>query len=291
MRIAGAHPKKLCAFICLHACLILASVPAGACTIFVLAEGHQVLFCNNEDWKDPHTRIWFVPGGKSRHGCAYVGFRNQWAQGGLNNKGLAFDWTAGITLEGADATPLPLQPKMKRVRGNPAERMLESCGSIEEAIAFYGSHKEPGFAHATMLVADRSGSFAVFGAKGGRLHVLKGKGCAIWGWQGAKAAKLVSLNSSPVVTNAAKILDGARSEGDYGTKYSNIFDLRTCEISLFEFSKASTATTLDLAEELGKGRHFYNMPQIQRQLTQNPRRLSRFREWAKNVICWLHLNG
>jgi hypothetical protein len=95
--------------------------------------------------------------------------------------------------------------------------MLESCGSVEEAIAFYGSHKEPGFSVATMLVADRDGNVAVFGMKDGRLHVLKGKGCGIWGWRGAAASELILLNSSPVITNAARVLNGAKSQGKYGT--------------------------------------------------------------------------
>ncbi len=270
---------------------MLTSPSAQACTIFVLSDAGRVLFCNNEDCNNSHTRVWFVPTGKDRLGCAYVGLRNQWAQGGMNTQGLAFDGVAGITLNGiADAAPVTPQSKMRRVRGNPSERMLESCRSVEEAIAFYQSHEEPTFSYATILVADRYSAFAVIGAKGGRLHVVKGKGCAAWGWNGEIASKLISVNSAVVITNAAKILDAARSQGDYATRYSNIFDLRTGEIALFDLSKTPTATALSLTEELGKGRHFYDMPQIQGQLKEKPRRLSRLREWAKNLYCWFHLN-
>ena len=64
-------------------------------TICVLTDTHHVLFCNNEDWSNPNTRIWFVPSSE-HYGCAYVGFDNAWGQGGLNTKGLAFDWVAGF---------------------------------------------------------------------------------------------------------------------------------------------------------------------------------------------------
>ena len=39
------------------------SVPVHACTIFVLTDTNRALFCNNEDWSNPRTRIWFVPAG------------------------------------------------------------------------------------------------------------------------------------------------------------------------------------------------------------------------------------
>lgn len=275
---------------CTLICTLLHFVSAQACTIFVLEDAEQVLFCNNEDCKNLHTRVWFVPAGKHRLGCGYVGLRNQWAQGGMNTKGLAFDGVAGFTLDGvADASPILMQPRLKRVRGNPTERMLESCADVDEAIAFWSHLKMP-FFNATLMVADRSGAVAVIGFKSGSLHVVRGKGCGAWGWNGEVASKLINQNSVPVITNAAMILDRSRSQGEYATRYSNIFDLRTGEMALYDFSKSPTATTLSLAKEVEKGRHFYDMPQIQGQLKENPRRLSRCKEWIKDLYCWLHLN-
>jgi hypothetical protein len=36
------------------------SAPVHACTIFVLTDTNRALFCNNEDWSNPKTRIWFT---------------------------------------------------------------------------------------------------------------------------------------------------------------------------------------------------------------------------------------
>jgi len=141
------------------------SVPIHACTIFVLTDTNRTLFCNNEDYSNPLTRMWFVPAGDVFYGFVYIGFDDGWAQGGLNTEGLAFDWVAGY-MEEWEATI-----GMKRVRGNPSERMLETCSTIEDAITFYRNHWEPGFARAKILVADRSGASVIIGAKDDELQV------------------------------------------------------------------------------------------------------------------------
>jgi hypothetical protein len=51
----------------------VASLPVFACTIFVLTGTSRVLFCNNEDWSNPKTRIWFIPASDRYYGCVYVG--------------------------------------------------------------------------------------------------------------------------------------------------------------------------------------------------------------------------
>src|SRR5215467_4853653 len=73
------------------------AIDTRACTIFVLTDSEHTLFCNNEDWSDPKTRIWFVPGNNEHYGGVYLGFDNNFAQGGMNTKGLAFDWVAGYS--------------------------------------------------------------------------------------------------------------------------------------------------------------------------------------------------
>ena len=57
----------------------------------------------------------------------------------MNEAGLAFDWVAGFDEK------YESDPKLKPVRGNPSERMLESCSTLEEAVAFYRTFLEPDF--------------------------------------------------------------------------------------------------------------------------------------------------
>src|SRR5215216_5839597 len=101
----------------------LSCMAGHACTIFVLSDTNRALFCNNEDWSDPKTRIWFIPAGEGYHGAVYVGFENGFAQGGVNTEGLAFDWVAGYSEK------WQLDPKLPEVRYNSGQRMLESCAT------------------------------------------------------------------------------------------------------------------------------------------------------------------
>jgi Acyl-coenzyme A:6-aminopenicillanic acid acyl-transferase len=240
--------------------------PVQACTIFVLTDTNRVLFSNNEDSPDPQTRISFVPAddGPSsdsrRYGCVYVGYENGWAQGGMNSEGLAFDWVAGYKERWERDT------KMNSTTGNPAERMLESCATVEEAVHFFQTHWEPSFSYARILIADRTGASVTIRARNGRLdaHIMK-QSCG-FGYSDAILDKMLAENSTPTLTNAANILRAAKQEGRNATKYSNVFDLKSGDIFLFRFPERPQAVKLNLAEELKKGRHFYDIPKIRDEL-------------------------
>src|SRR3954471_8880050 len=131
------------------------SLPVHACTIFVLTDTNRALFCNSEDWPDPNSRIWFIPSGDGYHGAAYVGFDTGFAQGGLNTEGLAYDWVAGYKEQWEPS------PHSQTFRGNPSQRMLETCATVKDAIGFFRSHDYVGFVRAKMLVADRTGASAI----------------------------------------------------------------------------------------------------------------------------------
>ncbi|MBD0295806.1 MAG: hypothetical protein ICV84_11505, partial [Flavisolibacter sp.] len=153
-------PTRLFAFLI----AIFLAIPAHACTIFVLTDSQRTLFFNNEDFSNPATRIWFLPASKGYYGVAYVGFDDNWAQGGVNTAGLAFDWVAGTK---TDYVP---DSKLRKIRGdNSSNRMLESCATVAEAIAFYQKYQEPGFSYASIMVADKTGASVVIGARDGKL--------------------------------------------------------------------------------------------------------------------------
>jgi hypothetical protein len=244
----------------------IAAASARACTILVLTDGDRVLFCNNEDWSNPRTRIWFAPATPGRHGCAYVGFDDDWAQGGLNTEGLAFDWVAGFKEQWEP------DPEKTTARGNSARRMLETCSTVDEAIAYYRKHHEPSFSYGKMLVADRTGASAVIGARGGRLHAEKSarpRGLGLgFGMRGDFAAKVLAAKPEPTQSNAAAILKATRQEGKYATKYSNVFDLKSGDILLVYIPGRDNTIKLNLSEELKKGGHFYDIPDVNEQLTQ-----------------------
>ena len=250
----------------LTGCLAL-SVPVRACTIFLLTDTNCVLFCNNEDWSNPKTRIWFVPGGTNHYGAAYVGFDDGFAQGGVNSEGLAFDWVAGYKETWTPDPTLPI------VAGNSSQQMLETCATVDEAIAFYRGHQEPGLYRAKILVAERSGTSVIIGGHENKLQVEKSKTCRGFGYGERKLNAMLDESSQPTVSNGANILRACTQKGAYATKYFNIFDLKTGDIFLYPFPEKEDQVKFNLKSELQKGGHYYDMPQIHEQLAQAPRAL------------------
>jgi hypothetical protein len=240
------------------------SVPVIACTIFVLTDGTRVQFFNNEDWLNPNTRIWFVPPGDGHYGCAYVGFDDGRAQGGLNTKGLAFDWVAGYMEKWSP------DPGIKGVRGNPSERMLETSATVEDAIAFFQTHREPDFSRARILVADSTGASAIIRAKEGKLNVERANKSRGFGYCDPKLQEMLTKPPEPTVANGAAILRTCLQKGETATKYSNVFDLKSHDIFLFQYPERDDSVKLNLTTELAKGAHYYDIPQIRQQLTQAP---------------------
>lgn len=262
------------------ACGLFAPAGSQACTIFVLADTNRVLFCNNMDWKEVPTRIWFVPSEKN-YGCAYVGLVYlglSVSEGGFNNQGLAFAWIRNWPEKWSR------RPEQKIARGVPHERMLESCATVGEAIAFYTNHWEPAFRVGEVLVADRTDAWAILSARDGKLQIFRGKGGGGDGAGTAVLGRMLPQNAQPTLSNAFQILQAARAGGKYATRYSVVFDSRAGDIFLFPQGR-SDATVFNLAEEFKRGPHFYDMSRVDEQRAARPRRLSFLNEWVKTIYC------
>jgi hypothetical protein len=258
--------------ICLVASLILAAAQSLACTVFTITSGERVLFCDNEDFSNHCTRIWFVPGSATKHGCVYMGFDDGWGQNGCNAKGLAYGWVAGFKEQ------WQRQPTTKIIEGKPCHRMLETCATIEEAIAFFERHWEESFSYGRLFVADCTGKSAILRAKDDNLHAsIVTRSHAIghrFGMRGDDATPLLAQISKPTLTDAARLLEFTRQEGVNATKYSVVFDLKTCDIWLYRFPKQAEPVHFNLGIELDKAPHYYAIPELPDQLGQELRPLT-----------------
>lgn len=254
-----------CGRICLLVLALCSPVQAAfACTIFVLTDAKQTLFFNNEDYSNPATRIWFQPATKRYYGCAYLGFDDGWAQGGVNQYGLAFDWVAD---NNDRYTPTPA---LQTLPGNPAERMLESCKTVAEAMAFYQHYAEPGFAAGTMLIADKTGTSVIIHAHNGQLQYALSHHSRGFGYGNEALKQLLSPTLRPSLENGLPILQACRQDGRYATKYASVYDLRNGALYLTSLPGQEESIRLDLAAELQKGGHFYALPLLKQQLLQPP---------------------
>jgi hypothetical protein len=260
------------AFVQAAAILMMMAATSDACTVFVMTDGKQVLFCNNEDYSNPKTRMWFIPGAEGRHGCVYVGFDDGWGQGGRNTEGLAFGWVAGFKETWQRA------PGLKTAKGNPCQRMLETCTTVEAAAAFFERYWEESFGYGKLLIADRSGKSVLLGAKEGRLvaaMVKRSQGIGHrFGLRGTEATAMLAKVSTPSVPAAVDLLKATLQEGVNATKYSVIYDLKSSAINLYRFSDQSEPVQLSLADELKRGPHYYDIPAIREQLGKELRPLT-----------------
>ena len=134
----------------------------------------------------------------------------------------------------------------------------------------FGKHRELSFAYAKILVADSSGKSVIVGAKDGKLQIEESCQCRGFGYGQRTLDKMLATTPEPTVANGAGILRACLQDGKHGTKYSNIFDLKSGDIHLFQPSKQSDGVKLNLAAELKKGEHYYDIPHISQQVTQPP---------------------
>ena len=243
-------------------CLLFICLPAFPCTIFVLTGKDQTLFLTMKITQILTHGFGSDLPEKAISVVRFVGFDNGWAQGGINEKGLAFDWVAGFPSEWIS------DESLERAQGNASERMLESCSSVSEAIEFYQKYQEPGFSYAKILIADKTGASVIIGVSDGDLHFDQSRQSRGFGYGQKVLAGQLSGSTEPTIANGVSILQACRQKGTYSTKYSNVFDLRSGEIHLVGFSENRPDVRLSLRNELIKGEHYYEIQNIHEQQLQ-----------------------
>jgi hypothetical protein len=117
-------------------------------------------------------------------------------------------------------------------RGNPSQRMLEGCATVEEAVAFYRSHWESSFSYAKIMVADLTGASVIIGAREGKLQVDKANHSRGFGYGGRTLAQLLAKTPETTAAGGFIILQACLQQGQYATKYSCVYDLKSGDLFL-----------------------------------------------------------
>jgi hypothetical protein len=251
--------------------LILTSLinhPGVACTIVAISKDNNVLVGNNEDWSDPDSKVWFQSPEKDKYGRVYFGFKNGWTQGGMNEKGLFFDWVAAFEQE----APFDLGSK-QLASGNLCETILEKASTVEEVIRYYEIYAEPSFARSRIMYVDAAGNSVIIGWENRQIKIWRKEG-----WYQVlsaeervrKAEELLNLHKYSSVEGLHSVMDACTQRGDYPTRYTNICDLKNGVIYLYDLLNNKELATFDIHEEFRKGPHFYNIPNLPHQLTLPP---------------------
>jgi hypothetical protein len=240
----------------------------GSCTIFAVRRGDKVFFGNNEDWSDPKTIYWAEPSQQGRYGAVYFGFNHYNPQGGINEKGLAFDYNALPKSPMKSHRELPPRP------GPLANMIMQEAATVEEAIAILRRYDWGGGLAWQMLLADATGDAAVVSAgRDGELAFTRkspGDGFLVsTNFNRANPSNRLGSYPCPRYERAAEMLGRIQSDSDLtvealrsivdavhvqgpgiNTLYSNIMDLRRGVIYLYYWHQYGEVVTLDVAREI-----------------------------------------
>jgi hypothetical protein len=262
--------KRLAIILVLALVLISARFVDG-CTIVMVAKGKFVLVGNNEDWKNPKTKMWFIPSKNSEYGRVCFGFDDMFAQGGMNDQGLFIDANA-IAPTGwkAEEGKLPFT-------GEVMDRILATCATVKDAIAFFEKYNVSSLRRARFPIADKSGESMVVEWAEGKVQFVKKVGVyqvstnfvmtnvkdgnyPCWRYKTAK--KMLEEADEISIDLVRNILSAAHLEGRTPTQYSNIFDLKSGDVYIYYFHDFTQFKKINLKTELGKGRKTYDLPSL-----------------------------
>ena len=257
----------------------------SACSIFMISGENVVLVGNNEDWSDPNGKVRFVPSTEGRHGIVYFGHSNGFAQGGMNDQGLFFDYAATDRLEVTQSTDKP-----EVASGTLMDKVMAECGTVDEALAVFDKYDLRFMEKHQTLICDRNGDSAIIEGdeiirKKGRFQVvtnfyqskIKSKGVlnsvasffqsnthptSIQCKRYKTASAMLAKMNRPSVEGMRDVLAAVHQEGKYSTQYSNVYDLTNGVVYTYHFHNFTNVVKLDLKEELAKGARTVDLPSL-----------------------------
>lgn len=234
-------------------------MPLSGSTVFSIKQDENVYVGNNEDGSNPNPRYRIIPGTEEVYGRIVFSFENNWAQGGMNEKGFFFDWI----FESEESTTWKKDPLKKDYKGNLSAKILAECATVEEALKYYEAYNEPRFKTSFTVLVDSSGQSAFVYWEDNQLIIKKCKGLCVWGFGGEKVVKECKKNKGSMnQKQMIHLLNVAHQKGEYPTLYSNLYDLKKGLIYLYYYHNYGEEIVLDLQEELKKGKHNVELKDI-----------------------------
>jgi penicillin V acylase-like amidase (Ntn superfamily) len=248
--------------------LLLPGATLFSCTMFKLTINGKTLVGNNEDWKNPNTKIRFVIPEDGKYGVVYFSFDNLSPQGGMNDQGLVFDYMATQPLEVKNSV------QKKRFRGDLMQKVMRECATVKEALQLLDKYNLQYFRKFQVMIVDKSGDSAIIEGD----VIQRGKGnfqvCTNFYLSQLKKGEDIPCDRYKIATNLLSkneltvdafrnILSAVHQEGDWGgTLYSNIYDVNRGLVYLYHFHNYENVVVINLEEEFKKGNHTVDLPSL-----------------------------
>jgi len=238
----------------------------SACTIFTAVHGDTVFFGNNEDFSNPQTFYWVIPPQNGTYGAVYFGFDDFVPQGGINEKGLAFDINA------LPETSLTPHPEKREFEGYEGYIILQYCATVEEAIEKLKEYNWGDTMWGQIHIADASGDAVVVSPGPDQevsfTRIERGEGILISTnfnlashpegrngicWRYDIANERLASATELSVEFVRNILDDAHVEGAYlNTLYSTVYDLVMGDVYVYYFHQFDEVVHLNVEELVKK---------------------------------------
>ncbi|MGW8316720.1 MAG: hypothetical protein ACWGNV_14045 [Bacteroidales bacterium] len=239
-----------------------------SCTIFYLKGDSVILAGNNEDWKDPNSIMSFYPGEDERLGWVKFGWGSGFPQGGMNEKGLFWDATAGPYLA------MPYSEVHKVLYSGPLmKKVIEECATVKQAMELFSQYYCEDQYKAQYLVGDAASQAiivegdSVISMQEDHLVLtnfyhshpeLGGYPCTRY----ETACQMLEAGDLRTPNLIGAILEATHQEGKYPTQYSQIYDLKSQRFYLFYYYNFEEYILIHLNNELKKGVRSFNIANL-----------------------------
>jgi penicillin V acylase-like amidase (Ntn superfamily) len=223
--------------------------------IFNASNQRQVLVGNHETGIDKDAKVWFLPAEKGELGRVFFGFQNADPVGGMNDQGLFYDKV--VFYQGK---PAPLSTEKTTYQGNIYEKILEECSNVDQAIGIIRKYHIPELGFNQVMFADRSGASVIVTwdeQKNELEFIRKNPNHQILGDRDIPAPKFIIDSENTSISHFRSMLEATHHET--ATVYSNIYDLKKGEIYLYYLNDYRNPVKINLAAELSKGKHIYDL--------------------------------
>lgn len=244
---------------------IFFNTTANACTIFFYSDGNIILAGNNEDWPEPFTKIWYIPAEEGNYGVVHFGWDGQ-PQGGMNIKGLFYDFTATPYLKVTKSEGKTFY------RGNLIHKMMLECADIDEAIELLNGYNLKFLEKGQLIIGDANGNSAIIEGdsiiyKNGNYQICTNfsqsqNKAGTYPCDRYKKADNMLKNNKIDLDLFRNILIETHNEGKYKTQYSNIYNLKNKIVYLYYFHDYDNFIKIDLKKELQKGKRTLEMHEL-----------------------------
>ncbi|QTN38691.1 hypothetical protein HZ996_05830 [Cryomorphaceae bacterium] len=261
--------------------LMLSPSETHACSMYkVTVDGKTMVGCNHDAWLTT-SKIWFVNAPSAdQYGAAFTGAREvsggrTTPQSGMNTEGLVFSRLTSYHPERENAFPdrLKITDEADYLTG-----ILQSCATVDEVKRYIEQYDHSRFLHDVFIYVDTAGNYLVVEPYSLTIgtdpnYVLANFCPSITSVEDARELDrfrngqdfLSARETSTSLEFCRELSDtmhvDRKRNGD-GTLLTSIWNTQEGEVSLYFYHDYDTVVSFNLSEELAKGDHVLDVPEL-----------------------------